>query len=572
MKKTLRLLAAVLAFMAVGNVSIWAQDETIDLTAQGYTNAQPVSETLGTDCKITYTNGTTTSTKYYTSGAAVRIYGGGSFTVSSDTKNIASMTLTFSATTNAPNAASVASTGTLEIGSNVQPWTATETTNSVTFTRPTGSGHWRLQKVEVFFAADDGTIARPKIEGETPFIGSTEVTITAGEGLDVYYTTDGSDPTTSSQKYAQPFTLDASATVKAIATDGTNISEIAEKSFEKVMTTHAGTAEDPFDIADALAAIEAGLTDNEYYVAGIVSQIDEVSIQYGNATYFISDDGTTGNQFEIYRGKYLNGEKFTSEGQITVGSKVVVKGKLVLYNNKTPEMAAGNQLVSIELKGNELTIDEATNNTITAGPANVTLARTFNASAWNTIVLPFDMTAEQIAATFGSDARVATYTGSTHNASGTYTLNFTSTNTLTANEPAFIYGANDEGIYEIDSVEVVSGEPEAMTDDDIAFIGSYNSTTAQAGDFFIAADNNFYRAKGGEAVKATRAVFRPSATSGAKTLVFSIDGETTAIVGISDAGAATADTDAPAYNLAGQRVGSQYRGIVIRNGRKEIVK
>lgn len=47
------------------------------------------------------------------------------------------------------------------------------------------------------------------------------------------------------------------------------------------------------------------------------------------------------------------------------------------------------------------------------------------------------------------------------------------------------------------------------------------------------------------------------------------DGTTTAI---RNAAVTAADADAPAYNLAGQRVGTDYRGIVIRNGKKYIVK
>ena len=61
-------------------------------------------------------------------------------------------------------------------------------------------------------------------------------------------------------------------------------------------------------------------------MAGIISSVKEVSPQYGNATYYISDDGKTDNQFYIFRGKYLEGADFTSADQIKVGDKVVVKG------------------------------------------------------------------------------------------------------------------------------------------------------------------------------------------------------------------------------------------------------
>lgn len=86
-------------------------------------------------------------------------------------------------------------------------------------------------------------VATPVIEGETPFVGSTTVTITcATEGALIYYTTDGTEPTNQSTAYTAPFELSESATVKAIAYDVTGAaSAIASKAFEKtlVITTVA---------------------------------------------------------------------------------------------------------------------------------------------------------------------------------------------------------------------------------------------------------------------------------------------------------------------------------------------
>ena len=111
-----------------------------------------------------------------------------------------------------------------------------------------------------------------------------------------------------------------------------------------------GTAEDPFNVARALALVESGNHDSgvEVYVKGIISQVNEVSMQYGNATYFISDDGKTDSQLEIYRGYYINGERFTDENQIQEGKKVVVAGKLTLYNGETIEFTTGSKIISIE--------------------------------------------------------------------------------------------------------------------------------------------------------------------------------------------------------------------------------
>lgn len=125
--------------------------------------------------------------------------------------------------------------------------------------------------------------------------------------------------------------------------------EVAE---EKPMAdpTGTGTQTDPYNVAAALNLItpmaDGQLTD-EIYVKGIISKIQEVSVQNGNATYFISDDGTEDNQLEVYRGKYLNGADFTSASQIKVGDVVIVKGKCKNFKGNTPEFDTGNVLYSL---------------------------------------------------------------------------------------------------------------------------------------------------------------------------------------------------------------------------------
>jgi len=117
----------------------------------------------------------------------------------------------------------------------------------------------------------------------------------------------------------------------------------------------SGTKADPYNAAAANKAAE-GLKDGEekkdVYVSGTISQIKELSTQFGNASFYISDDGKTeGSQFYVFRALYLNGDKFTANDQIKVGQKVVVKGSLVNYNGNTPELAKGGQIVSIEGSG-----------------------------------------------------------------------------------------------------------------------------------------------------------------------------------------------------------------------------
>lgn len=166
----------------------------------------------------------------------------------------------------------------------------------------------------------------------------------ATEGATIYYTLDGTDPAESETavEYTAAITIPAKSTkVRAIAMDGTT----AEFSRETTATyCYVNTAATAYTATEAIAVIDAGLgLNNKLYVKGSIKSITELSTQYGNATYVITD-GTS--DLTIFRGKYLEGEKFTSEDQLTVGDEVVVYGLLKLYG-ETYEMDSNNELVSL---------------------------------------------------------------------------------------------------------------------------------------------------------------------------------------------------------------------------------
>ena len=225
---------------------------------------------------------------------------------------------------------------------------------------------------------------------------------------------------------------------------------------------------------------------------------------------------------------------------------------------------------------NNVILDEsAENNMFSAGPANVTLRRTFNVGAWNTLVLPFKMTSEQIVETFGSHAKIASYTGAIKLADNTYKLQFdTSKKEIMANKPVFIYGITQKSEYIINNVELEEAAPAIETSDGFSFTGAYHKTVVQRGDWFVSADNKLYQAAGTETIKPFRAVFRPvSNTSNAKAMALSFvadNGTVTTIKPCTDT--ILPPTDTPLYNLSGQRVNKYYRGIVIQNGKKQLHK
>ena len=251
-----------------------------------------------------------------------------------------------------------------------------------------------------------------------------------------------------------------------------------------------------------------------------------------------------------------------------------VAGDYDLMGNPSVYVTTGAKEMVFSSYAPDFTIDETADaNAITAGEnATVTIGRTFNANAWNTLVLPFDLTADQLSEKFGADAKFANYTGTTVNADGTYTLNFATATALTANTPVFVWGANTDEIYEFSGVKVVKGDATAApASAAFTFTGSYDKTTLKAGDWFISSDNKFYRALGTESMKPMRAVFRPVSDAAAKGMSFSIDGgEATGISAITADGSIVVNDNAPMYNLAGQRVSKSYKGVVIQNGKKYI--
>ncbi len=137
------------------------------------------------------------------------------------------------------------------------------------------------------------------------YISAQTVTLEcATEGATIYYTTDGTEPTTSSSVYAEPFTVSMTTTVKAFAAkEGMNNSAVAtaEYTIIEVMT-----------IASARA-----LAVNEYaLIQGIVTFIDGRNIYVQDATAGID--------------LFLNSN--TVPTTLAIGDMVKAYGKVAVYN------------------------------------------------------------------------------------------------------------------------------------------------------------------------------------------------------------------------------------------------
>lgn len=108
-----------------------------------------------------------------------------------------------------------------------------------------------------------------------------------------------------------------------------------------------GTADQPYTVAEAIEFINTlgSTTSDVVYVKGVISQVDSYNGTYKSITYWISDDGTTATQMQVYSGKGLESADFSSKDDLKVGDEVTVCGNVKLYN-ETPEFDKNNYLVA----------------------------------------------------------------------------------------------------------------------------------------------------------------------------------------------------------------------------------
>ena len=147
-----------------------------------------------------------------------------------------------------------------------------------------------------------------------------------------------------------------------------------------------GTEANPYSASQALDLIKSEQfdADAKYYVKGIISKVEKFDDRYNSITYYISDDGSSTNELQIYSGKSFNGEDFSSINDLKVGDEVVVLGKFKLFNG-TPEVDKSSEIISLNgqtgeggstggsgvtISGNTVTL---TNGAVTAGSETATL-------------------------------------------------------------------------------------------------------------------------------------------------------------------------------------------------------
>lgn len=198
--------------------------------------------------------------------------------------------------------------------------------------------------------------------------------------------------------------------------------------------------------------------------------------------------------------------------------------------------------------------------------ADVTIDRKIKED-FNTVVLPFDLTANQVAAAFGANTEVYEYSENSTDANNV-TINFTKNDgSIKANTPVLIKATAESTSQTFNGVQVVAPTDAKVSGKYFDFVGIYTPDAIKAGDYFIGS-GALYKSEGNTSIKAFRAYLKVKENVEARNISFVIDDKATAIEGIEIEGA----NDGKIYNLKGQEVKNPQKGVYIQNGKIIIIK
>ena len=209
--------------------------------------------------------------------------------------------------------------------------------------------------------------------------------------------------------------------------------------------------------------------------------------------------------------------------------------------------------------------------------ANVTLqGRTlFKDNSWNTLCLPFSLSAEQITYSPLAGADIRKLSSASLSDEGVLTLNFTSVSAIEAGTPYIIKWTASDNIVAPEFWGVtISNAMHNFVSGNIQFKGTYTMTTFDAVNrsiLFMGESNTLYYPGVGACIGAQRSYFQLNGSSNIKEFVLNFDDDDpTGIVSPlreTEEGAAWFDLNG--HHLSGK---PSQRGIYIHNGRKEVVK
>ncbi|MBO4849504.1 MAG: hypothetical protein J5529_01235 [Prevotella sp.] len=567
------ILLTLLFLLLLPGLKTRAAETIIDLTAQGYENAQDVGTVTSGEVTLKFSKSSgSNGPKYYTTGDAVRFYGGNTLSVEAGGKPIITINLTF---TNgyAPTSDNFSVTpGSATLGVNTV-WTGNST--KVLFFNTASKGQWRLQKIAVTTQEEPLTEVST-ISDLRSLANGTKVRLILGvdnPGSIEYVENDSSTyayvrDSTMALSFKDFLPDDAgwhTDTGGALigSVDGeyhfrdgmpefTHITSSIADSILCLDNWHSPT---PIPVSDL--SVLSGPDHRADYVV-----IDTASLRAtDDDNYTIERDGETlemTNRFGVSDliPSDLQGREFTIHGILGAGGEDLHS---VLYYTQIDE------IIPNIILGETLYTNNATIGTYDSRTVNVHVERNLRTNTWNTLCLPFDI---YEFSDIVSSSKLAAFTG--YNAIDN-SLEFSAVDDLEAGKPYLVFPMEDvEGIT-IQGADIVSGLS-PVTFGPYDMVGVYEPTTLYAGDtnvLFLGENNTLYHPNVTNDLKAFRAYFKTTSDTPAN---ICIDG---VMSGITTATLDGASPDSPLYNLGGQRVGTPERlqkGVYVRAGSKVIIK
>ena len=284
---------------------------------------------------------------------------------------------------------------------------------------------------------------------------------------------------------------------------------------------------------------------------------------------------------KMYEGEIVNGEWSMPVSEMPIGAVVNVYAE-------TDGMKPSCKTSAIsEPEPSFVVLDEAST-TIPENNADVDvlLKRTIKADEWSTICLPFTATGEQVKTAFGDDVQLASFTGweSEEDGNGAIVainVMFTTVSAdegIAANTPMLIKVSETVTEATFDGVTLEPEEEPMVQVGKKAsergwFYGTYAKTIVPEENLFLSG-NEFWYSTGKTAIKGFRGYFEFRDVLDA----YYDDSEVKVHMLFDDDATGIETIDHSSlnidhyYNLAGQRVGKGYKGVVIENGKKIIKK
>ena len=260
-------------------------EAVIDFTQKGYENQTAISSVQEGTLNLSFSAGSNSNgPKYYTSGTAVRLYGGNSVTITGGTISYVKFTFGSGEDTNDI----LPSEG--EYDGTAGTWSGSAT--SLTFTIDGTKGNRRIQKMTIVYLPDSAAGEPAKAARNLAF-SKTSVSTVLGEVFVAPTLSGTTDGVVYSSSNAEVATVDATGAVTILALGTTTITAAAEEN-----DTHlAGTASYTLNVLETAPAgpqvvtvaefLAAAEDDTEYQLTGVIK--DTYNTTFGN---FYLEDAT----------------------------------------------------------------------------------------------------------------------------------------------------------------------------------------------------------------------------------------------------------------------------------------